>query len=361
MNAIFRCLLGVVLGAAAPSALHAQFPPPQPQVPAPPQPPQPPPRPAGPVLVNAIAATVNGRAITTSEVNMAIAPVVRQLLAEFPRGGQEFERRFREVRKNALQELIDRQIILDEFRKLEAKGANIRDHVINDDVKRTIRELYNNDEEAFREELKRNRMTMDGYRRMTREKVIVQAMRQEQFADAPPPLPDEVRKEYSEMGRELRDVTGDKVTFRKIFIPRLDRDNPLATPDSQLALAEDLARRIRAGEDIAALAKVHSKDAYAEEGGLQENVSRLDLSAEFAAIIFEAKVGELKGPLQDPAGFTLVIPTRIDLAPPPPLDGKVRELVEARVQRKKTNAQYEKWIEGRRKQAMIRIMKVMED
>ncbi|MCF7732675.1 MAG: peptidylprolyl isomerase [Akkermansiaceae bacterium] len=199
-------------------------------------------------------------------------------------------------------------------------------------------------------------MTMDGYRRMTKEKVIVQAMRHQQFADAPPPLPSEVREEYSQIKNELRDTSKDKISFKKIFVPKVDRESLGSTPEIQLALAEDLVRQLKAGEDFAKIAGAHSADAYATEGGVQNDVPRTDLSPEFAAIIFAAKPGDLLGPLEDVNGFTIVIPTKLDYGPAPALDGKVREMVEERVRRKKTSAQYERWIESRRKKSMIQVM-----
>ena len=59
--------------------------------------------------------------------------------------------------------------------------------------------------------------------------------------------------------------------------------------------------------------------------------------------------------MADPNGFTLVIPTKIDYGPVPALEGKVSEMIQERVRRKKTSAQYERWIISRRKRAMIDI------
>lgn len=56
----------------------------------------------------------------------------------------------------------------------------------------------------------------------------------------------------------------------------------------------------------------------------------------------------------DPQGFTLVKPIKIDFGPSPPLE-KVRDMIEERVRKKKTSAQYEHWIEARRKRAMVQI------
>lgn len=308
--------------------------------------------PSGPIEVNGIAAKVNGRVITKNQVNFMLAPVYAQLVTQFPRRGPQFEAKFNETKAKILQELVDRQIILEEFKAI---GAFIKPNLVDDEIKRQMRELYNGDETKFREELKRSRLTMEGYREMTREKMVVSAMRAQQFADAPPPLPNEIQNEYNEVKSTLRDVTKDRITFQKIFIPASDPQNPVATPESQLALAEDLAKQLAEGKDFTELAKIHSRDAYAETGGLQENVPRIDLSPEFASIIFEAPVGKIVGPLLDRQGFTIVKPIKIDLGPAPALDNKIREMIEERVRRKKTSHQYERWIESKRKRAMIDI------
>ena len=256
------------------------------------------------VEVNGIAAKVNGSVITKNEVAFMLSPLYAQLVTQFPRRGPEFEKQFTEAREKILQELIDRRIILDEFKQI---GASIRPNLIDEEVKRQIRELYNGNEALFREELKKSRMTMDGYRDMTREKMVVQAMRAQQFSDAPPPLPNEIQNEYNEVKSTLRDVTKDKISFRKIFIPATDPENPIASPETQLALAEDIVKQAKEGKSFEDLAKTYSKDAFAELGGLQENLPRTDLSPEFSAILFDAQENQVVGPLLDPRGFTIVV------------------------------------------------------
>jgi len=312
---------------------------------------QQPTRPSGPVEVNGIAAKINGKVITKNQVSFMIAPVFAQLATQYPRRGPQFEAKMKEAQTNIIQELIDREIILDEFKQL---GANIRPNLIDEEIKRQIRELFNGDESKFREELKRSRLTMDGFRTMTREKMVVQAMRAQQFSDAPPPLPNEIQNEYNEVKNSLRDISKDRMDFQKIFIPASDPQNPLATPDTQLALAEEIAGKLQNGADFTEMAKTHSKDAFAAEGGLQNDIPRTDLAPEFAAILFEASIGQVTGPLLDPQGFTIVKPIKLVPGPSPSL-GEVREMIEERVRRKKTSAQYERWIEQRRKRAMIDI------
>lgn len=307
------------------------------------------PRPSGPVEVNGIAAKVSGGIVTKNEVNFLLMPIYRQLIAQFPRRGSEFDRQLRTARDQILDELIDREIILDESRQL---GASLKPTIIDEEVKRQIRENYNGDEPRFRDELKKNRLTMDGYREMTREKLIVQAIKAQHYSESPPPLPNEIQKEYDSVKTLMRDTSKDAVSYQKIFIPRVDPNLALSTPETQLAKTEDIFKQLQEGKDFTELAKANSQDAFAAAGGVQENVPRTDLSPEFAAIIFNSEPGKLLGPLEDPTGFTIVKVTKKDLGPPPPLS-KVREVIEERVRKKKTAASYERWIERKRKQAII--------
>lgn len=127
----------------------------------------------------------------------------------------------------------------------------------------------------------------------------------------------------------------------------------MSTPEAQLTLAEKVAGLAKNGSDLTELAKKYSKDAYASEGGVQKDVARTDLAPEFATIMSKAKVGEVMGPLEDPAGFTIVRLDSIQKGPVPAFS-EVKQMMEERVRRKKTSAAYDKWITSRRKAATIR-------
>lgn len=299
--------------------------------------------------VNGIAAKVNGRVITKNEVAMQMSPIYSMLAAQYPRRGPQFEAEFTKAREGVLKELIDRELIMDEFNQL---GGSLKPHIVDEEVKRIINEQYQGDEARFHEELKRSRLTMEGYRDMTREKMIVQAMKAQQFSDTPPPLPGEVLQEYETIKQGIRDTSKDVLSFSKIFIPAMDPNNPGATPEDQLSLAEKIAAELQKGADFAEMAKQHSRDAYAEQGGLQEKIPRTDLSPEFAAIIANAPIGKILGPLRDPRGFTIIKTIELIPGPPPPFE-EVRDRVEAQVRERKNLSRYQRWIETRRKRAVI--------
>lgn len=304
------------------------------------------------LLAKDIACTVNDRVITREEVDFVLAPFQEQLVAEFPSRGEKFEAKLKEARDRVIQELINRQIIHDELVKL---GASIKPDLIDEEIKLKIRENYNGDEAKFREEIERIGFTLDRYRELIRGKLEMWAIRPLLFSDVPPPSPKEIEKEYEEVKALYRDTSKDVISFRKILIPSSNPANPAVTPESQLLLAKDLVRQLKEGKDFSELAKTHSKDAFAANGGLQENVPRPDLEPKFASILFEASVGEVLGPLLFTSGAVIVIPVKIEFAPSPPLDDEMRSKIEQRVQHKKTSALYEKWIGNQRKQAIIKI------
>src|SRR5690606_32059730 len=92
--------------------------------------------------------------------------------------GQERENKVKEMRLAALKDLIDRQLILQEFKKMQEKGANIPDYVIDDRVQTIIREEFGGDRGAFVRTLQAQSYTLTKFKEIEREKIIVQAMRQ---------------------------------------------------------------------------------------------------------------------------------------------------------------------------------------
>lgn len=302
------------------------------------------------VEVNGIAAVANGKVITKREVAFQLAPLQAQLQARFPRRGPLFMREVNKAKDEILQELIDRELILSEFKnKLQ---GNLPKDAVESEIRRQIRDVYNGSEKEFLAQLKKLGMARSKYAELTRKKLIVQAMRAQQFNDAAPPTPGEVKAEYTKIKRDFRDVTKDKITYEKIYVPKSLPDQ-IVTPEEQLSLAESLAEKLRNGADFATLAKEHSTDAFAEDGGKWPETPRTDLSPEFATIIFNEKKGTIIGPLEDQLGYTIVRTISTKDGPSPPLD-KVRKVVESRIQRQKNSASYERWIERIRKGAIVK-------
>jgi len=294
--------------------------------------------------VNSIAAKVNGNIVTMNELNIILSPIQKQLSAQFPRRGSKYYAEYNKAKKQVFQELIDRELILAEF---GAQGAMIPDRAIDQEIQNRINSLYNGKTSAFLADLKKNNLSREKYRELVRRTIIVQAMRAQHFTNVTPPTPGELKTEYSKHRHKLRDITKDKAAYKKIWIPREGDD------EAELGLAEDLVRQLKRGANFAELAKKHSQDAFAEDGGQWPMTNRLDLPVHFSALVFDSPTNTILGPFKDPTGYHIVKVTRKIYGPAPPMS-KMKEQLKNRVQSEKSSARFNRWMERLRDKAIIK-------
>ena len=123
-------------------------------------------------VVDGVAAIVNGDVITFSQVRELVGPRERAIRASMT--GAVRDDKIKEARLGALNDLIDRQLILQEFKK---KEYNIPEKIISDHIDQIIREEFGGDRQAFTRTLAAQGFTMTKFREAERDKIIVQAMR----------------------------------------------------------------------------------------------------------------------------------------------------------------------------------------
>ncbi len=119
-----------------------------------------------------------------------------------------------------------------------------------------------------------------------------------------------VAQAYEARKEEFREVARRKA--RHILM----KVRPEAKPDDVAKAknkAEGLLRRLRDGEDFAALAKKFSDDPNAADGGKLGAVARGELDPAFEKALFAMKAGEVKGPVKTPFGFHII---RLDAIEP---------------------------------------------
>ncbi len=89
-----------------------------------------------------------------------------------------------EIRNSILKDLIDRQLILQEFKKLQEKGANIPEYAIDNKIQEIIRNDFAGDRTAFVRTLQAQGYTLTRFKEIQRDIIIVQAMRQSKMSDS---------------------------------------------------------------------------------------------------------------------------------------------------------------------------------
>ena len=304
-------------------------------------------------VVNRIAATVNGRPITSSEVRARLAPYFRELMMLYPRQGPRFNSEMVAAKKAVLNDLIERELVLSDF---ETRGFSIKEDQVEDEINRRILMQYNGNRAEFLDNLRKSGMNYTEYRDSVRKEITVSAMRGMRYERGIPPTPDEIAEEYKETSSEYRDIMRDSITYSKIFIPAVDPDDPMVSPEDRYKQAVRLRENLDAGKiSFADAARQYSRDAHAADGGKWPSMRRDELAVEFANVVFAAKPGQLVGPLLDSAGFTIVKVHNKKLAAAPSLSSpEIKQKVDDAVRRKKSERRYRQWVERLRDKAVIR-------
>lgn len=166
-------------------------------------------------LIDGVAAIVNDKVITFSEVRDYVQPVVQELRRDYE--GKELYGKVREAQLDALNNLIERNLILQEFND---KGYNIPSTVVDEQLNDQIANEFGGDRAAFIKTLEAQHITLSQYRDKLREQIIVQAMRNRKTEDEVVVSPYKIEKYYKEHPDDYK--VGEEIKLRMIFIKKGD-------------------------------------------------------------------------------------------------------------------------------------------
>ena len=298
-------------------------------------------------FVNGIAAIVNGKVITRSEVAEAVS-AQRQMIAMRNRDNpMQAQREMAELQGTALDSLIDRELVLTEFNKL---GGTIKSQYVDDDINTLIREQFNNDRDAFLVELTKTDMTMKKFRDLREKMIIVQVMRGKHGGKQAPPTPQQVEDYYKAHEERWRDK--DMLKISTITIPKFASE-PGSTPEKQRKLMEDIRAKIVGGADFGSMAKTYSQDSKAENKGEWDWMERKMMKPTMADAAFALKDGGVSQVIEDEAAFLIIYLDAKKFGTAAPLD-KVRGEVERMIGAEQGKGAVDEWLAGLRKHATIR-------
>src|SRR4029077_3455568 len=88
--------------------------------------------------------------------------------------GDELVKAVKAAREAALRDLIDRQLIIQAFKK---ENYQIPDHFVEERIHEILRQDFGGDRNTFIKTLEAQNFTMGEFKKMETEKMIVQAMR----------------------------------------------------------------------------------------------------------------------------------------------------------------------------------------
>ena len=294
--------------------------------------------------VNGIAAIVNNTVITYSEVRDLVEPRERLLRSQY--SGAELVKKITELRKAALQDLIDRQLIIQAFDK---EKLVIPPHYIDERVDAVIKENFGGDRSAFIKTMEAQKVTMSKFRDLERQKIIVTAMRAKNVQSdllIPPAKIEEYYRQHKELFSNKAEVK-----LRMIMIPGHAESGGGA---AQKSMVEEIRAKLITGADFDKMAQMYSEDSTRDLGGDWGWIDDKTLSPELSQVAFSLSPGEISRVVEVGGNFYLLKVEARQGGEVKPLTKEMRVDIEARLRQEQARELQEHWLAGLRAKAYIK-------
>jgi parvulin-like peptidyl-prolyl isomerase len=300
-------------------------------------------------FADGVAAVVNDKVITFSQVKKEVDPIEVQLRQQY--AGVELIDKIKEQRLSALKSLIERELIIQDFNKM---GGYIPDNYIEDQVRMIIKREYDNDRVAFIRTLQARGLSQADFKQELRKNVIVRAMNTRNVQDAVIVSPFQIEQYYQDNVRQF--VQPDQVKLRLIFMKKSLFPEKVdgKDVDPNLEVMQEIKRKIETGSDFASLAKGYSEGARASDGGDMGWISEGTLRSELAKVAFKLKPGQNSDVIVLNDGYYILQVDDIKKSSVVPL-AEVRADIEKSLELQEKERLRQQWLDGLRSKAFIKM------
>jgi peptidyl-prolyl cis-trans isomerase C len=240
-----------------------------------------------------VAAKVNGVPITTLELNRSF-----QAHVQIPYSAVQEDPRAKAVLRQLLDTLIDRELLLQRAKSLKMA-------VPAQQVDTQMQQLQQRfpSQEAFEQAVTAQNLTMDMVKKDVESQLLRQQLVQKEILDKVKVSAGDVQAFYNQ--NKDKYVEEEQVRARHILI----RVPSEATPADEAKLkgkADDALKRVKQGEDFAALAAELSDDGSKQSGGDLGFFPRGRMVAAFEEVAFTLQPGQTSDVLRTQFGYHII-------------------------------------------------------
>ena len=295
-------------------------------------------------FANGIVAVAEEKIITVADVMQEVGPLLPSL-RQNSRNEKEFQEGLERLQDEAIQNIIDRVLIVKEFRKDEKRQIPPQyvDNAINDELV----DRFEGDRSKFLGYLRARGLTMRDYRKEKEEEIIFSYMQGQQRKSQSIVSPVRIETYYNE--NKDRFYREDEVHLRLIQLTRVEGE----TDETLNQTANQILARFKAGENFGDLAKEYSKDMKRSKGGDWGPLKRSDFRKEFSDVAFDLKKGEASKPLVLPEGVFILYAEDRKFAGIQPID-EVRDQIERMLVQQMSRSNQERWLERLRRNGFVK-------
>ncbi len=291
-------------------------------------------------VVDQIVAEVNGEIITYSELKRILDPIYAQYSKVY--GGEDLISRVRMARTEALNQLIENKLVLQEAK---AQGLEMNEDAVTERLKE-IKGRFPN-EETFLETLKKEGTSYDSFVSQVKDQLLIKALVGREVTSRVIVSPKEV-KEFYELHKE-KFSEGEKVHLFHIMVKK-DPQNLFLSEET----ARQLLKKVKDGEDFQQLAKNYSEGPNADKGGDLGFVQPGQLIPQLSDAAFKIAVGQTSDLIDVQGAYHILWVKEKTQSEIKSLD-QVERQVEDAVFRQKATEMNQKWISSLREKAFISV------
>ena len=255
-------------------------------------------------IIEQILVKVNGDIITKTDLEQRQIAAIRQSNPNFrPGNDAELKKALAEITPQVIVNAVDELLLVQRGKEMGyALGAEqfrkIVDQIKNENKLET--------EEAFQAALKQEGLTMDDLRRQLERQMLVSRVQQDEVMGKISISEDEVKQFYESSKESF--TTQPQITLREVLIAvnASEKGVNVAEDDAGKAKAEEIRKRLEAGEPFAQLASDLSDAPSKANGGLIGPINRSDLSEELLKEIGGLKPGQLTRTIRTSRGYQII-------------------------------------------------------
>jgi len=305
-------------------------------------------------IVEQILVKVNGEIFTKTDLEQRQVASLRQKgqqidLKSDP-SNQQLRKALDDITPQLLVDALDEMLMVQRGKELGYKLSDDQFKGIVDNIKK---ENKIETEEQFQGALKSENMTMTDLRRNLERSMIVQRVQQNEVMSKIGITEDEARKYYDSHLSEF--TTPPTVTLREILVtvPADARGVNVGAEEAAKEKVEQLRTRVTTGGEAFDKVAAEASDAPSKaNAGLIGPISVNDLSADLRKIVESLKVGGVSEIIRTPRGFQIF---KLETSTPTETMAfeQARELISERVFTDKRRAEYQKYLNKLRAQAII--------
>ncbi|MEN9663195.1 MAG: hypothetical protein RL324_2144 [Verrucomicrobiota bacterium] len=303
-----------------------------------------------PRYVNGVVAIAEGKVITVKDVVQELTPQQVNGIRAGSRNQAEYEKNFAAAQETIIQNLIDRELVIKEFRKVKSGMKEVRripDNYIDQEIASQEHDDFGDDRPKFLAYIQSLGMTRNEYRKKIEEDIIFRYMLGQQRQSQSIVSPVRIETFYKENNEKF--MQSEAIQMRLLQLKRTAGET-----DEQLrGRLSDIAAKFKAGTKFEELVRSYSEDTtYRTKGGLQPERNISELSSDFEKTASDLKKGECSTPIiVADYGFLIYAEDRKSAGLQPLTE--VHDQIERMLNQQFSVQARERWLERLRRDAFI--------